>query len=247
MSKLLKYENRKSLFYKLVILGVTAVMEIIFLIGVIGKYENPMFIGILGLVFTAVSGIAFIGIESVITLYRDLTTKQSYMLFMTPNSSYKILGAKAIENSFSILLCGVFFGGLAYLDLSLVAKQYDIFGSFTDMVNNFLTALDPRLAITGKAVAAAVFMLICSFILKIITGYLAVVLACTILSGKRGAAIISFVIYVVISILTTVLVQKVPESMEAVSRMMVMALIQLALSVVMYFITAWLMDKKLSV
>ena len=100
MSKLIKYEFRKSLFSKLVFAGITAVMEIIYLIGILGNYNKPTVIGMIGLFFTALAGITFIGIESILILYRDLTTKQSYMLFMTPNNSYKILGAKALEMLF---------------------------------------------------------------------------------------------------------------------------------------------------
>ena len=103
MSKLIKYEFRKSLFSKLVFAGITAVMEIIYLIGILGDYNKPTVIGMIGLFFTALAGITFIGIESILILYRDLTTKQSYMLFMTPNNSYKILGAKALENAVSEL------------------------------------------------------------------------------------------------------------------------------------------------
>ena len=41
--------------------------------------------------------------ESVNVLHRDLNTKQSYMLFLTPKSSYQILGAKILENGISIV------------------------------------------------------------------------------------------------------------------------------------------------
>ena len=53
--------------------------------------------GIIFLVMCTIFGVIYIGIESVNVLHRDLNTKQSYMLFLTPKSSYQILGAKILE------------------------------------------------------------------------------------------------------------------------------------------------------
>lgn len=48
----------------------------------------------------------YMGIESILILNRDLKTKQSYMIWMTPKSVWEILGAKfvvAIAQMFSCL------------------------------------------------------------------------------------------------------------------------------------------------
>ena len=247
MSKLIKYEFRKSLMSKLIFLGVTAAMEIVFLVGVLGDFENPTFIGMIGLFFTALAGIAYIGIESILILYRDLTTKQSYMLFMTPNSSYRILGAKAIENGCAVLLSGLFFGGLAALDFWLILGKYGEFQQFLDMFKNMLVSIDARLDLSTRSLAAVLFMTLCSWILKIVTGYLAVVTACTLLSGKKGAAFISFILYIAIGFFTGWLLSFLPENMDVITRLLSEAGLSMAFSALMYFITAWLMDKKLSV
>ncbi len=60
------------------------------------------------LVMCTIFGVIYIGIESVNVLHRDLNTKQSYMLFLTPKSSYQILGAKILENGISIIMAGAF-------------------------------------------------------------------------------------------------------------------------------------------
>ena len=64
-------------------------------------------------------GVFYIGLENILTLYRDLNSKQSYMLFLTPKSSYEILGAKILENGISILMAGAFFIVLAVFDLTV--------------------------------------------------------------------------------------------------------------------------------
>ena len=61
------------------------------------------------LLMLAVCGVAVMGLESVFVLHRDMNTKQSYMLFMPPNSCYKILGAKVLECGAAILIAGAFF------------------------------------------------------------------------------------------------------------------------------------------
>ena len=86
----MKYELRKTAFSKLVLLVITAVAELAFLLGVFLKKDNLLAIGIVFLFMCAVFGVIYIGIESVNVLYRDLNTKQSYMLFLTPKSSYEI-------------------------------------------------------------------------------------------------------------------------------------------------------------
>lgn len=91
MLKLMKYELRKTAFSKLVLLVITAVAEIAFLIGVFWKKDNILAMGIIFLVMCTIFGVIYIGIESVNVLHRDLNTKQSYMLFLTPKSSYQIL------------------------------------------------------------------------------------------------------------------------------------------------------------
>ena len=247
MIKLMKYEFRKSLMSKLIFVGITVVMEIVFLVGLFGKFEKTMVIGMLGLFFTALAGIAFMGIESILTLNRDLTTKQSYMLFMTPNSSYKILGAKALENGIAVLLSGAFFGGLAALDFWLIGREIDEVVNIVDMLRSMLETIDPRLVISARVLITVLFTILCSFLLRIVTGYLAVVLANTLLSGKRGATIIAFVFFIVISLAIGWVTNHLPSMNDTVNTMLLQSAFALACSVIMYFVTAWIMDKKLSV
>ena len=135
MLKLMKYELRKTAFSKLVLLVITAVAEIAFLIGVFWKKDNILAMGIIFLVMCTIFGVIYIGIESVNVLHRDLNTKQSYMLFLTPKSSYQILGAKILENGISIIMAGAFFAALAALDVT-VATLY--IGGLKDQSGEFL-------------------------------------------------------------------------------------------------------------
>ena len=121
MGKLLKYELRKTWMLKLIVLGMTAAAEILFLVGLWTQQERALGLGVLLLSLLAMGSIMVIGLYSLVVLHRDMNTKQSYMLFMTPNSSYKILGAKVLENGLSMLLAGAaFFAGAFFAGAFLV-------------------------------------------------------------------------------------------------------------------------------
>ena len=125
MKHLMKYEFRKTLIAKLIILGTTAVLEILFLLGLYTKHDSLAGYSTIMLTMLAFGGVLFIGLQSVMTLHRDMNTKQSYMLFMTPNSSYKILGAKVLENGLSILMaCAFFFASPRMRSLSVTTLRY---------------------------------------------------------------------------------------------------------------------------
>ena len=114
MKQLLKYELRKTQAMKLIILGITAAAELAFLIALFvrnsqGNTDEIIVAMAFLLTMIAFGGILLIGIQSVLTLHRDMNTKQGYMLYMTPRNSYQILGAKMLENGISLVLAGAFF------------------------------------------------------------------------------------------------------------------------------------------
>ena len=248
MSYLIKYEFRKCLLSKLILLGVTAFLQVLFLTGIYADKDVPLGIGMVGLFFIALVGIFYIGIESILILYKDITTRQSYMLFMTPNSSYKILGAKALENAFSVMLSGLFYSALGSLDLWLLFSKFGSIQDFLNLFQNIMVNFDSRLELSSRSVFTLLFMVLCSWLMEIVTGYLAVVLSCTILSGRKGSGIISFLVYIAISFLLSWIVNAcIPDSLDILTTYLIYSAASLAFTVVMYFITAWIMDRKLSV
>ena len=61
MLRLLKYELRKTMMSKLILLGITLVAEAVFLAGLWGNRENALTIGAILLFFIAMTGIASSG------------------------------------------------------------------------------------------------------------------------------------------------------------------------------------------
>lgn len=246
MLRLLKYEMRKTLMSKLILLGVTLVAQAIFLIGLWGKKDNTLAIGAVLLFFIATTGIALMGILSVATLHKDMNTRQGYMLFMTPNSCYKILGAKVIECGLSILLAGAFFFGLGYLDFSLLLGE-GTNKQIWDMINDMIQTVNKEIVLDAPHVSALVFGMLASWLCTITTAYLADVVSSSLLNGKKANWLVTFLLFLVLNYGISKILKLVPSSIGVIPVLLWQGVIALVLAGAMYVITARLMEKYLSV
>ena len=246
MLNLIKYEFRKTFGIKAILLALTAVLEIVFLIGLYAENETALGIGASLLFTTAMIGVAVIGIYSIILLRNDLNTKQSYMLFMTPNNSYKILGAKVIECGLSIFIIGMFYTALGCLDIVLMSQK---FGELEQLLE-FLKMMFSQIAdLNAGTLFSAALALLTSWLFSVVTAFLAVVLSATFLNGKKFNGFISLIIFILISILVGYIFNKLPIEGEVFDAGTALATMGFYLipTALMYFITAWIMDNKLSV
>ncbi len=249
MGKLLKYEFRKTLGIKMIILAITAVIEAFVLIGLYTESEDTFAISTCILVLESFVAIILIGIYGIRLLHKDLNTKQSYMLFMTPNSSYKILGSKVIESGASIIIGGAFFIALGVLDVVLISAKYGELEEMFDALGYFFSDL---VRLDSGVVITSLFSMLVSWLFVITLGFFAEVIAATLLNGRKHSSILSFIIFIVILIVVSNVVANVTHpgsssSYISISYNMINIVIYALLSLVMYFITAWIMDNKLSV
>lgn len=247
MLKHMKYELKKSLFSKIVILIVTAIAEITFLIGVFSKHNTPLAWGIAGLSICAWVGIFYIGIESLITFHRDLNTKQSYMLFMTPYNSYTILGAKVLQNALAIFAAGLFFGLLACLDGVVATIYLDGLQQLIKIVQETLRQIGITVHIHAQNIVLAVALVLISWLLMIVIGYFAIILSATFLSGKKGSGLVSLVIYFIINGVWSFVLNRVPEMKTEYAQIWLMIGISAIFVAVIYAVSGWIMEKRLSV
>lgn len=247
MLKLMKYEVRKTMFSKVIILIITALAEIAYLIGVFAKKEDIMAWGIMGLTMCALIGIFYIGIESLIVFHRDLNTKQSYMLFLTPNSSYRILGAKVLENGIAIFVSGAFFALLAALDITIGILYIGGLKEFIDTIQEVIKHVQLQIEIYPEQILMAFFVTLSSWLLMIVTGYLAIVLSATVLAGKKFSGLLSFALYLLLFGVSGKLIDLVPEMQNFYLRFGLIMAVTFVIIFIMYAVTGWIMEKKLSV
>ncbi|MCR4991399.1 MAG: hypothetical protein K6A38_11140 [Lachnospiraceae bacterium] len=249
MLNLLKYEFRKSGGIKAILLIITAVFQIVFMIGLFGDFEAPMAIGASSLMLIAWIGIGIIGIYSILTLHKDMNTKQGYMLFMIPKDSYRILGAKVIECGLSIWIMGAFFGALGLLDLSLLLKEFNEIDQIFDLLKMVIESVSELELNAGFAMTLVLFILT-SWLFTVVNAYFAIVLSASFFNGKKFNWLISLAIFIAISLFISYIYNKLPIaeiSAMKVSTNLLSIGFYLIPTVLLYFITAWIMDNKLSV
>lgn len=247
MLKLMKYEMRKTLFMKLALIAVTAITEIFFLIGYSRNVPKQQAITLLILALIALFGILFMGIQSIIALHRDMNTRQSYMLFMTPNSTYGILGAKVLENTLSTLIAGALYVGLIFLDVRLLLAKNGEIADSVRLLKSLLGSVGMNLDnFTFAGVASFVSYMLCSWVATVTSAYFADVIASSLLNGKKVGGFLSVLLFFGLSWAISELVAALPAA-DGISGYWVQSAYNLVIAAVCYVGTALLMDKYLSV
>ena len=248
MFKLMKYEIRKTWITKLILLGITAAAEIAYLISLYTENDGGVAASIGILTLLAIFGVLFIGLQSVITLHRDMNTKQGYMLFMTPNSCYKILGAKVLENGLSIFIAGAFYFALGALDISLLFAKEGQLNQIWQMLQDVVRTFNEEIPLNADGLAAFTFLLLTEWVSTVAAAYLADVISAALLNGKSFNGVVSFILFLVLNWgfgwVERIAVRNVPD---IVTSMLLNGGIALAAAAVMYVATAQIMEKKLSV
>ena len=120
------------------------------------------------------------------------------MLFLTPKNSYQILGAKVLENGISIFLTGLFYLVLGAVDWSIAVLRIGGVKEFLDIVDQVLASIHIEINIRFADILSVLCMLLASWLMAVVIGYLAIVLSATVFAGKRFCGLISFLLYLVI-------------------------------------------------
>ena len=243
MGSLIKYEFRKLLNIKFIILVLTGVFEVMFLVGFAAKNESILCTAIALLFFCTIISISVLAILAIRVLSKELNTKQGYMLFMTPNSSYKILGAKIIESAISIFAFGAFFILLGLFDINLLSDN-KLFNAIID--GDAIIFLTDSSGLVLNAVA-----ILFNVITIVIIAFLAVIVSAALLNGKKYNGLLSFGLFLIINFIVSdsmtrlSVLLNLTEDKSAISIFICVACT--VLSVLIYYISALIMDKKLSV
>ena len=114
MGNLIKYEWRKQRMTRILILACLLAFVVLFVAGAVLRNDTLVAVSILIMTFAGMFGILYVGIENIVILNRDLKTKQSYMLWMVPHSTYEILASKIIADG--ICVHGFLYSRSCYFD-----------------------------------------------------------------------------------------------------------------------------------
>lgn len=255
MFNLIKYEFRKNITAILVLFGIVTGLEIVFLINAFSKNEIPTFLFAFLLMFTAIISFFYIFMIGVMTYSKELSSKSSYLIFMTPNSTTSIVLSKL----FFTCIIGVVF--VAYMAILFVINRNVLDSVFAfrearEMFNLF----NEILRIYGMNASQALFTMFAAIIqlaiyalTTIVFAYLSITATATVLQSKKFKWIITVVVFILIMYIYQLVGRMLPlmyerptNAMEAVLTNLPLTIYSLVLMIASLVGTIQLLDKKVS-
>lgn len=200
MGTLLKYEFRRSRTIFLGIIGVTLLIELLYLIGWCFEIDTLLAIGLIGGILCIAFGAMAILLYGVTLFNDDISKKPGYLLFSTPRSAAQIVGSKLLMTLFALLGITILFSLLISLDVFLALHR-----SGTSIVA-VLSMFDASITENGlKSVVfnaynflgMAMYLLstVISFVFNVITAYVVIVLLKTIMGNQKGRTILGVILW----------------------------------------------------
>ena len=264
MKWLLYYELRKTRQARIILFAVSAVLQAIYCISLLAKDRVAIPMSGSLLFIAAAGGTLYLGMDSLLTFHRDLRTDQGYMVFMTPYNCWQILGAKFLQNAISLMLTGAVYVGVIYLDVVMLMNTYqgihDGWTLATSFLNdpdaylNFLTeqgfkglgfSIDFR---DGTLIICAYVVYVCTWLSFISMAYLSDVISISLVPSKpRISAFIAFGVFILLSYIILWLQTLLPALSHYQTSLLMASALALGSAIVMYVVTALLMEWKLSV
>ena len=116
-----------------------------------------------------------------------------------------------------------------------------------DVFNQMLQTLNTRLEINVPNVLAVICYIVTSWLCTVTTAFLADVISSALLNGRKGNLFITFLLFLVLSYLIGKIVSLVPATGTIQAQFLYQSLISLGFAGLMYFVTAWIIEKYLSV
>lgn len=184
MSKLMKYEllRRKPL-----LIGGALSMLFVEGLALLGIHLNGGWnaLAIVMTVLLVVGGLILAFLDGVTRLYSDFKQKHGYMIFMTPQSGYKIIWAKTIFGVLEVLAAGLIITGCAALSVSAVDSLHN------GIVSNFFAALGIS---TGMVVGAG-FLGLFQLMAQLSIAFLAVTVSRSFMQSNSYSWLIALLMY----------------------------------------------------
>ncbi len=136
MLKIMKYELRKDIITKTILLAVTMAFELLFLIAIAANTINAIEILSTIIFILFLIGMVIAGLEPANVFHKDISKKQGYLLFMTPNTYRRILCAKLMLAASQVVATFSLFIGILALNQKLISIRFGIEVNLIDQVTD---------------------------------------------------------------------------------------------------------------
>lgn len=257
MLKLMKYEFRKQAFSKLIISVILAAMLVLYAVMLIRGNADGAGVTI-GLTVSAMFiAVMFVAFECLNTYAKDLKTKQSYMLFMLPKSSRSILLSKILASAVQVITILAVFTVVVFIcAVAYAARFEDIAAFINDLFDMFFNTklsdiINIRMALRVITFTLTVWLFLVVLALFVIT------LANTVANNNKFMSFLSVIAYFVFIIVIDKiesatayhLLKDIAQSNVAGGDLYLAAasVFYLIVDIAFFFVTSWLIDKRLSV
>jgi hypothetical protein len=172
-------------------------------------------------------------------------------LFLTPNTSYSIVGAKVLTAGIQIILAGIAFFAVFVLDGGILIAKYDVLAQVKKLLIQFMDQFF-QLHIDISDTISVLTVIIMNWINTITLAFFSITLSTTFLADKKYKGVVSFLIFIalniIISKITNLIVGDSGITFNSISTTLFTAsAITLFFTVLTYIGTAWMLEKKVSV
>lgn len=257
MLKLSKYEFRKNRNALLLLIAGLGILQAAYMLSLGTKKDSYIFSssGLL-LLYGMVCYFA-IFLFAVTNYYREINSRTSYLVFMTPVSPFRIVLSKMLTVLFLGLIMAGLLGALAALDLQLLAGRYDEYTGLLDMIQDAMLQFGIH---TGEIFSGILFGLITfllSFYATVALIYLSITLSATLLQNSRFKLVVSILLFLAASLLRSKLqdlvgtvysIQVTDHTgfIELLYQSWPYTLLNLGVFLISVAVTTWLLKKKIS-
>lgn len=199
MLKLMKYELRKntSILFALAILFVG--LEGYYIVSYLRNNLEHVVIGTSLLTIAAIVCFFMVFVICISNYSREINSKTSCLIFMTPNSSVKIILSKMlytlILGAVEIALIGTF----AVIDMKMLFIKVDESFHFMEIIDNICYSLNIDMNEMWIGIFIYIIETIVSFFSVVAIAYFAITLSTTLLQNNRAKSFISVVFFLLLS------------------------------------------------
>lgn len=211
MLKLTKYELRKNVVGIGIVAGIICVLQVLFMFFCLSKKLSYTLTFAVLLMATSSVCYFIVFIFGVVSYSKELSSKSSYLIFMTPNSSLSIVVSKLFYTLILGLGIAVMLVGFGALDVFLFNSS---FGSYTDTLKMYKTIIEAFGFNIGQAVLNILVMIITflvTFFFLIALAYFAITLSSTALQNKKIKGFISILLFCILAFVTIRIANALPK------------------------------------
>ena len=195
MLKLIKYEYRRNISGILVMLGLILAAQGYFLWGVAKmSMEHVTVAASLLMTLTGVA-VSVVLLYSVSLYSKELNAKTSYLTFMTPNSSAKILGAKLLATLLLGLAYAALLGGCLVWDFTTMRRLFPEIQFVQAMLDALLIQANTNLSELLVVISSFAVDFLVNFYATVVIAYLAITISATALQNKRFKGLLSLILF----------------------------------------------------